>query len=280
MVACRPPWPPPGSPRNRVRFTLPRAVASFPATGACPAPVRRAPAAAVRPRTRPVPDARRHHRGRREVRYEIGLAPERADPNRRMEPFQRFVVVRGRCAAGISPMANAPGYAGVPPAGSFSRALRPFRCRRDAGVPGGGVPGDGVPRYDPRTARRGVKCADPPREPSRIRGMRPSPWGEKTRPPRSPFYINALKTAHGARDSGPSGRHVSRSRAAARLASSCAGWERRTCGRCRTRSAPIFTPCRAGRGRSRVRISRAHNLWFMSPFMSFRSSSAAARIPW
>ena len=93
------------------------------------------------------------------------------------------------CAlSGSSPIANAPGYAGVPPADSFSlypaihastsiaegyagvppacsflRALHPFLCRRDAGVPR-----DGVPRYDPRTIRRGVKSANQPREPSRV----------------------------------------------------------------------------------------------------------------
>ena len=68
------------------------------------------------------------------------------------------------CAlSGSSPIANAPGYAGVPPAGSFSRALHPFLCRRDAGVPR-----EGVPRYDPRTTRRRVKSANQPREPSRV----------------------------------------------------------------------------------------------------------------
>ena len=42
---------------------------------------------------------------------------------------------RGGRTAGFSPMANAPGCAGVPPARSFSRALRPFLGRRDAYEP-------------------------------------------------------------------------------------------------------------------------------------------------
>ena len=78
------------------------------------------------------------------------------------------------CPAVHASTSIAEGYAGVPPACSFSRALHPFLCRRDAGVPR-----DGVPRYDPRTTRRGVKSVNQPREPSRDRGMRPSPWSEK-----------------------------------------------------------------------------------------------------
>ena len=78
------------------------------------------------------------------------------------------------CPAVHASTSIAEGYAGVPPACSFSRALHPFLCRRDAGVPR-----DGVPRYDPRTTRRGMKSANQPREPSRDRGMRPSPWSKK-----------------------------------------------------------------------------------------------------
>ena len=61
-------------------------------------------------------------------------------------------------------MANAPGYAGVPKEG---------------------VPGD-----DPRTARRGVKSAPKPFEPTPNRGTTPFPWGEKYLEPRSPFSIS------------------------------------------------------------------------------------------
>ena len=40
--------------------------------------------------------------------------------------------------------------------------------------------------------RRGVKCANPPREPSRNRGRRPSPWGRKALGPLPPSAISFL----------------------------------------------------------------------------------------
>ena len=78
------------------------------------------------------------------------------------------------CAVGFSPMANAPGYVDVPPAGWFSQALRPCVSRRDAGVPREGVPG-----YDPRTPCRGVKPSQKPLEPTPNPETAPSPWGKK-----------------------------------------------------------------------------------------------------
>ena len=66
----------------------------------------------------------------------------RTDSSRKAGPPEQ-APSRGMCAVGFSPMANASGYAGVPPACSVSRALRPFlgRAGETPAYPGRGAQG-------------------------------------------------------------------------------------------------------------------------------------------